>query len=52
LKEIVNQKWTAEQQTAYLTFLNDLQTYLVGYVFTLKIPYFEDFLAWIDDITQ
>jgi hypothetical protein len=52
LKEIVNQKWTAEQQTAYLTFLNDLQTYLVGYVFTLKIPYYEDFLAWIDDITQ
>ena len=50
LKEIVNQKWTEEQQNAYLTFLNDLYNYLVGYVFTLQIPYYEDFLAWIEYI--
>ena len=50
LKEIVNQKWTEEQQNAYLTFLNDLYNYLVGYVFTLQIPYYEDFFAWIDCI--
>ena len=50
LKLIVNQKWTAEQNTAYFTFLNDLYNYLVGYVFTLQVPYYEDFLAWIEYI--
>ncbi len=50
LKLIVNPKWTAEQQTAYLTFLKDLYDYIVGCVFTLQMPYYEDFLAWIDCI--
>jgi len=50
LKEIVNQKWTADQHTAYLTFLKDLYNYIVDWVFKLQIPYYEDFLAWIDCI--
>ena len=50
LKVIVNKKWTAEQQTAYLTFLYDLYYSIVDYVFKLQMPYYEDFLALIDYI--
>ena len=50
LRQIVNQKWTVEQQTAYLTFLNDFYNYIVGYVFTIQVHYWEDFLAWIEYI--
>lgn len=48
LRQIVNQKWTPEQLNFYVTFLNDLSNYLVNYVFTLQVHYYEDFLYWIE----
>jgi hypothetical protein len=50
LRQIVNQKWTVDQQTAYFTFLTDLYNYVAGYIFTIQIPYYEDYLAWLEYI--
>lgn len=48
LREIINQKWTEAQQTAYVTFLNDFANYLTNFVFTLQVHYYEDFLFWVE----
>lgn len=48
LRGIINQKWTAEQQNFYVTFLNDLANYLTNFVFTLQVHYYEDFMYWIE----
>ena len=50
LSEVVNQKWTEEQITAYNTFLNDFGTYIHQYVFTNQVLYYEYFLMWIEHV--
>jgi DNA-binding transcriptional regulator PaaX len=40
LREIINQKWTQEQQIAYITFLNDFTNYITNFVFTLQVHYY------------
>lgn len=52
LREIVNQKWTAEQSAAYVQFLNDLTAYISGYVFNRLVHYHEDFFAWVEQVKQ
>lgn len=52
LRETINQKWTAEQSTAYIQFLDTLTSFLTNYVFTRLVHYYEDYFAWVEQFKQ